>query len=1063
MDKVRRRRATVILLLAAIIIAVNISTVLAHTNINFRSITNEDGLSQATVETMIQDKQGYIWIGTNDGLNRYNGYDFKVYRHEEDNKDTIANNYIVDIQEDKKGNIWVGTANGLSKIDAMDDSITNYSTSKESGNLSNYNIGDILVSKSGDIYVGTSDGLNIYNEKKDEFQRILEHQYSLSSQKIYTLAEDSYGNIWVATDNGLNKVDIKNNKVDYFYSSEDENTISENSIYGLKYDSKGYMWAGTFKEGLNRINIDTNEVTRYKHDPSNNKSLPGNFVRYILRDVYDNLWIATDAGIAVYSEKTNDFTSYSHKVYDKNSLVEDDVFSIMEDSSGLIWVGTYAGISIFDPNNKMQHYKNDPFNNNSINDNVIHGIHEDGDGLLWVGTNSKGVNIIDRQNNIVKRINKTDEKDSISDDSINDITGDESIIFIATNNGVNKIDKTKKTITIYKEKDGLSKNNAKSLFLDSKGYLWIGTSDGVNILNIETDEIIDITNVLKSNGIEDTYIRSIYEDMEGNYWLGCFIEGGLIKLDPKNKSITNYKNKTKNKKTISNNTIRAIAEDKYGNMWIGTSYGLNKFNKNTGDFTRYSTKEGLPNNTIYGILIDEENNPWLSTNCGISKLDIKSNSFENFGITDGLQGNEFNGAAYHKNKKGEFFFGGINGLNIFNPKELQKTNYTPEVKFGGFEVKGKKYRNIDRLEFKYNENFINIEVYLPDYKNSKGTQYLYKLEGANDEWNLLDSNKINYSNLSPGQYTFKIKARNHNGITSNESSVSFSISPPFWASDMALYIYILLIIIGIYKYMNRVKRLDKIIKNRTQQLSEEMERNNKLLNKVIQLEKSKNNYFINLSHELRTPLNIIHSIEQLISELNKTPKGVEKEKLNQYMQVVRRNTKRLLVLINNLIDTTKIESNNYKIDLQKNNIVYIVEEATLSLKSYIENKGIELIIDPEIEEKIINCDCYEIERCIVNIVSNAAKFTPKGGTIEVTIKDLDDKVKIIVKDTGIGIDKKYHDLIFDRFNQIIDVNAESKGGSGLGLTITKQIIDMHGGEIYVESELGKGTKFIIIL
>lgn len=1063
MKTIKVIRKIIAIVLISIILEINTLEVLAYTDINFRSLTNEDGLSQATVETMIQDKQGYVWVGTNDGLNRYNGYDFKVYRHEEEVKNSIANNYIVDIQEDGEGNIWVGTANGLSKINSENDSIKNYNVGEENGNLSHYNIGDILVTKSGDIYIGTSDGLNVYNKKEDRFENILKKPGDLSNQMIYCLAEDANGNIWVGTKNGLNKINIKENKIEYLHSGDDKNTISENSIYTLYYDKKGYIWAGTLKEGVNRIDIKTNEVVRYKYDNDNVKSISGNTVRDIHRDRYDNLWIATNNGICKLNEETGEFTTYNHKIYDKNSLVEDDTFSIMEDSGGLIWIGTYAGISIFDPNNKMKHYKNDPFDDNSINDNIIHGIHEDGEGLLWVGTNTKGVNIIDRKNNIVKHLVKSEDGNSISDDSVNDITGNETEIYIATNNGLNKIDKKTKKITIYNESDGLNDNNVRSLFLDSKGYLWIGSPDGINILNTANDEIIDIKKVLTNNGIEDTYIKSIYEDSEGIYWIGCFIEDGLVKIDPHKNTITNYKNEENNSKSISNNNIRSITEDIYGNIWVGTSYGLNKLDKKTGNFTRYTTKDGLPNNTIYGVLVDSENNPWVSTNLGISKLDIKTDSFENFSITDGLQGNEFNGCAYYKSKSGEFFFGGINGLNIFKPEELKKSNYTPEVKFGEFEVKGKKYKNIDKLKFRHDENFINIEVFFPDYKNSKGVQYLYKLEGANNDWSVLDANKINYSNLTPGKYTFKIKARNHNGILSDENSVSFVIKPPFWASGTAFLIYILIIISIVYYNINRVKRLDKMVKNRTKQLRDEMDKNNRLLNKVIELERSKNNYFINLSHELRTPLNVIHSIEQLITELNKSQNGIERDKLSEYMQVVRRNTKRLLNLINNLIDTTKIESNRYKINREYNDIVYVVEEATLSLKNYIENKGIKLIIDPEIEEKMISCDPYEIERCIVNIVGNAAKFTPEGGTIEVIIKDLDDKVKIIIKDTGIGIDKKYHKLIFDRFNQIIDANSEVKGGSGLGLTITKQIIDLHGGEIYVDSELNKGTTFTIII
>lgn len=340
---------------------------------------------------------------------------------------------------------------------------------------------------------------------------------------------------------------------------------------------------------------------------------------------------------------------------------------------------------------------------------------------------------------------------------------------------------------------------------------------------------------------------------------------------------------------------------------------------------------------------------------------------------------------------------------------------------------------------------------------------MYKLEGVSDSWDISRSNNINYSYLAPGTYTLKIKARSYSGKVSDESAVKFIIKLPIWKSKAAILIYLIIITIVIYRTINSVKRLDNLVKNKTLQLTKEMEKNDKLLKKVIELEKRKNNYFVNLSHELRTPLNVISSKEQLVTELNKSKDGIGKSKLNGCMQVVRRNTKRLLNLINNIIDTAKIESGSYQLNIREHDIVYIVEEATLSLKDYIERKGIELIIDPEMEEKIIKCDEHEIERCIVNLVSNAAKFTPEGGTIEVTIEDLDEKVKIIVKDTGIGIDKKYHDSIFNRFNQVIDQGTESKGGSGLGLTITKQIIDMHGGQISVESELGKGCKFIIIL
>ena len=1064
MKTMNKKYIIYMLLLIILLITTNIVYVSAYNNINFKNITSEDGLSQGTVETIIQDDQGYIWLGINDGLCRYNGYEFKIYKHDEELENSITNNYIVDIKQDNSGNIWVGTANGLSKIDTKTDLITNYNMNDEEKSLSHYNIGDILITKSGDVLVGTSDGLNIYNEKKDEFYRIFNKDSYLSSQFIRSLAEDENQNIWVATNNGIDKIDIKNNKnIISFKTGHGKFDISENDIYVVRYDPKGYIWAGALKEGLNRIDINTNEVKQYKNDDRDEKSLPGNYVKDILRDSSGNLWVGTDNGLAKYNEQTENFATYKNKIYDKTSLVNDEVFSIQEDESGLIWVGTYAGISMFDPNTNIEHYKKDPFDENSISDNSIHGIYEDKDGLLWVGTNSKGVNVINRKNYNVKHLNKTSKDYPISDDNINDIVGIDNKIFIATKNGLNEVDKDLKTINIYNTEDGICNNNITALFADSKKNVWIGTANGISVLNTNTNEIIDITDILTNHNIEDQYIKVIYEDSKGNYWVGCFIDGGLVKIDPNKRTIENYRNKKEDKTSISSNNIRSIVEDKNGNLYIGTSYGLNKLNESNNTFERYSEKDGLSNNTVYGLLVDDNNNLWASTNLGISKLDTNTMTFETFNIIDGFQGNEFNGRAYYKNKSGELFFGGINGLNIFRPNDINRSRYVPTVIFDEFKVNGKVYKDINNQEFKYNENTINISVFISNYKNTKNIQYMYKLEGVSDSWDISRSNNINYSDLAPGTYTLKIKARSYSGKVSDESAVKFIIKPPIWKSKAAILIYLIIITIVIYRTINSVKRLDNLVKNKTLQLTKEMEKNDKLLKKVIELEKRKNNYFVNLSHELRTPLNVISSTEQLVTELNKSKDGIGKSKLNGCMQVVRRNTKRLLNLINNIIDTAKIESGSYQLNIREHDIVYIVEEATLSLKDYIERKGIELIIDPEMEEKIIKCDEHEIERCIVNLVSNAAKFTPEGGTIEVTIEDLDEKVKIIVKDTGIGIDKKYHDSIFNRFNQVIDQGAESKGGSGLGLTITKQIIDMHGGQISVESELGKGCKFIIIL
>ena len=343
----------------------------------------------------------------------------------------------------------------------------------------------------------------------------------------------------------------------------------------------------------------------------------------------------------------------------------------------------------------------------------------------------------------------------------------------------------------------------------------------------------------------------------------------------------------------------------------------------------------------------------------------------------------------------------------------------------------------------------------------KNIKYYYTLDENEEKWIPLPGNYVDLANLSSGDYELRIKSRGANGSFSDVKSVKFRILPVFWKSKQAILIYILIAILIFIYSRYKIKKLDEIVMKRTKQLSDEMEKNTELLNKVIELERKKNNYFVNLSHELRTPLNVIYSTQQLIIELNKN--GILKEKLDYYIDVIARNSKRLLKMINDIIDTSKIESGCYHLNITETDIVYLVEESVLSLKDYIEGKGVTLIVDPEMEEKIISCDTNSIERCIINLVSNAAKFTEAGDSITVRIIEEKSQVKIEVIDTGIGIAEEYHEAIFNRFNQIVDSNSEKNGGSGLGLTITRQIIELHNGKIYVESKPGNGSKFTIIL
>ena len=1054
------KKINIILILVCIFSCLKISTSYANIreSFNFKNITIEDGLSQSTVETIYQDSKGYIWIGTNDGLDRYNGYEFKHYKHDKYDKNSIANNYIVDIIEDKNGYIWVSTIGGLSRINPDKDEIKNYYSKEDRGNLSNSNLWQLLCTKDNRLIASTIDGLNVYDKNKDKFTRILYKEGELPSQYIYSLEEDINGHIWVGTDNGLVELDKDLNIVKSYHD-----TIGDSDVYNVYDDSKGNIWVCTLDNGLFKINLDDKSVENYKNNNSK-ISIPSNNVRDIISDSEGKLWIATDKGLCTFDYEREEFITYNKKLYQSNSLIDDEIFCLLKDSSGLIWIGTYSGISRFNPNSSFTHFKSDPYDNNSISGNVIHGIYEDDDKTLWIGTNESGINVINGES--TKHLNK--ENSNLASDLIEDITGFKNYIFIGTNEGLSVLVKNDKdaenyTITNYTEKDGLPSNKIKSLFIDSKGYLWIGTKKGLAILDINNNKIIDVTYILDEMGVSDKFIRAVYEDSKGNYYIGCFLEGGLIKINPNTKEYKIYKNIENDDSSISNNSIRYINEDLYGNIIVGTSHGINILNLSTDKFNHYTEKDGLINNTIYGILVDKNNGIWMSTNAGISKLSTEDATFKNFTITDGLQSNEFNGRACFKSKDGNMYFGGINGFNVFNSQDIELSTFEPKVIFDNFEINGTNKKDISNIKFKSNENNIKINFFTNDYKNTKTTQYYYKLEGLENEWNMTNSNSLVFANLGSGDYTLKIKTITQHGVMSDESSVHFTINPPIWRSNYAICIYLILIIISILRYMHKVNTLDRLVNERTNKLRKEMEKNEQLFKKVLSLEQNKNNYFVNLSHELRTPLNVLSSINQLIKEFTKKDNFITPEKLSYYMGIMDRNCSRLLSLINNLIDHTKIENNSYIINKKDEDIVYLVEETVLDMKDYIEEKGLELIFDTDVEEKVIRCDKVDIERCIINLVGNAVKFTPEGGLIEVLLQDLDDKVKIIVKDNGIGISEENQKVIFDRFNQVVDESSEQKGGSGLGLTITKQLITLHNGEIYVESEVGVGSEFIIIL
>ena len=1035
-------------------------------NINFDRLTIEDGLSQTSVEYIYQDNLGYIWFATNDGLNKFDGENFEVIRVDPHEENTLSANYITCIIQDKEEYLWVGTINGLNRINLESGEIKQYLSDGKSGSLSNYGICEIFIDSKDRMWVSTLDGVNIYNKEKDIFERVLysEEKEILTSQVIYSVIEDKNGLYWIATDYGLNSYNEKTNEVKWYKADGKENSISVNEVYDLLLD-EDTIWISTIQGGLNRLNIDTGKIDVFKHDPENSKSIPGNDVKNVLKDSYGNIWVATDKGLAKFDNKTLEFTNYKSKLYDTTSLVSSDIVYMFEDKLGVIWIGTDKGVSYFYPESIFNTYREDPFNENSISDNMIKGIYEDEEGLLWVGTSKDGLNIIDRDKMTIDRIsNEASNENILTSDKINIIEGNNEYVWVGTNFGLNKINKNTREITAYFNN---SSNTLQSviteIYIDSTGLVWIGTRDGLFTID-KNDNIYSYKKVLSENNIKETYIATIFEDCDGEIWIGFGSGDELVSYNRETEKITKYTANLDDEKALTCGEIRDITGDSYGNVWIATAVGLNKFNKNTGVFTRYLESDGLSNNSIYSVLLDNDNNPWISTNYGINKYDMEKEIFITFDISDGLQGNEFNEDASFLSKTGEMFFGGINGFNSFFPRNFKNDSYNEPVKISKINISGRSVKDLNNVKLESDENNITIKYFVPDYRNSKSLEFRYMVEGVDSDWTIVENIKsITYNNFDSGNYKFKIQSRNSYGEWSDLTTLSFTKKAPMWRSPGAICVYIIIAGVIIFITINKVKILEGLIQQRTKELDTKLKRNEGIYKEVLHKEKIKNNYFVNLSHELRTPLNVISSSIQLIKSLNNNEENISKSKLEHYMLVLENNSGKLLKLINDIIDTSKIEAGAYKLRLGEHDIIYIVEDVVMSMKDYIESKGIELIVDPEMEEQLIECDPDEIEKCIINILSNAAKFTPEGGKIEIYIKEYENNIHIDFKDTGIGIDQKDLEFIFERFGQSYNQKAEGIPGSGIGLALTKQIALLHKGDVIVKSKLGEGSTFTIIL
>lgn len=1039
--------------------------------LRFNSLSVHQGLSQQTVNAIAQDKLGFIWIATDDGLNRFDGYDIKIYRTQKGNNKTLNNNAINMLHVDEYGKLWIATDDGISLYNRTDDSFDTYFYSEPSEN-----------------------------------------------NRIFSLSKGKGNNLWVATKSSkIYKFDLKK-KTFHTVNVELPSDLRVNTIIG---GPDKELWIGTYK-GLYRYNQGTKEIKRYKlHYHGVNRKFSNIINKLVWLNGKPTLLVGTLDGLYVIDTIRNKIEAYYHTSNNSFSLPSSKVEDIFQDDQGRVWVGTRNGLGYFDKKNKK-------FNNfyntsyiNSLSSSSITSIFQDVSGILWVGTSDKGVNWSKLSTlDFGLYYSSKKEKQCLSNNSIYNIikSADNTIWVTAHNGGLHRINLSHGECDWFNH----DKNNTKSissniiaptgLFEDSKGNIWIGTLGyGLNRLSMGSNSFIKyLPSKENKQAILSGAVRSIVEDRDGNLWMGTDGEG-LTRYNSKKDNFINYPYKKNTPNSISSpyvfdleidgntlwigtenggldrynietntfknfghsygikSSINTIKDDGKGNLWLGTTgAGLIKFNKDNYSVNYFSSENGLPNNTIYKILMDNNGLLWLATNYGIARFDPNTEESVSYTADDGLQGNEFNVGGFYDKKNNELLFVGSNGFNIFNPNHIVRDSHKPNTVINDFLLFNKPANRflqktntpIEKVELNYNQNIFSFEFAGLHYAAPKRNQYQYKLEGFDANWLHTSAKRrvATYTNLDPGVYHFKVKSSNHHGVWGDEKKVQVIIKPPLWLTWWAKIIYIGLIIviaIGFYGYRTRslrqhTKQLEATVQTRTQELFKEKRRVEKLLT-------NKTQEFDNISHEFRTPLAIILGYTE--NGLNNTATDDDIKNYRSIHKVV----KRLAVIVDDVIEMARTNGIEQAAARKLISISVLVQDICENMREYAALKAHRFYVS--IEPGIFQvCQAKAIEKLVNNLVSNAIKYTPREGIIEVILKRQDiGHYSLVVKDSGIGIatDDKPH--IFKRFFRINSDYTYQVQGTGIGLSLVKDVVDAHNGSIDVQSVLNEGSAFSILM
>lgn len=771
--------------------------------LRFENISLRQGLSQSSVYGIVQDQFGYLWFGTEGGLNKYDGYAFTVFKHDPDDSSTLSSNVIWTLYIDRQGNLWVGTSTGLDRLDRSTNTFVHYGgDSQDPGGLSGTGAWGILEDSQGTLWIGTDDGgLNALNSSTGEFTYYRHDPTdpdSISSDSVKSILEDEDGTLWVGTEAGLDRFSPQSGTFEHFPIRQlNRGNTSSTLILSLYEDPSGFLWAGFNGEGLGRFDRQTETWTVFRNNPDDPTSLSSDVVWAITEDRAGRMWVGTDGGgLNLLDRSQYHFYAYRHDPGNPESLSHDAVRTLFQDDSGVFWVGTYGGGLSKSTHNTLKFalYRSEGEQPGGFSDNYIWSIAEDRDGILWLGTFQGGLVRFDRSTGEAKAY-RHDPRDasSLSSDDVRSVLIDsKDNLWVGTGAaGLNLFDPASERFTHFNHDPGnpnsLISDQIRALYEDNSGHLWIGTySDGLSRFDPDSNTFVHYrTKPGDPNSLISNRVRSLMQASNETLWIGT--SGGISVLDPATDQITNYHPQEGNPDGLTTGAVFDLYEDPQGQVWIATfGGGLNRYDPQSGTFKHYTEADGLPHNQVYSILADDQGNLWLSTNNGISKFNPEKASFRNFGIQDGLGAIEFNLGAAFKSPDGEMFFGNIAGLNAFYPQDVQDSLYQPPIVVSAFQVFNQtKQTDLlpgTEITLSYQENFFSFDFAALDYTAPEKNRYAYMLEGFDKDWVDAGNRRyVSYTNLDGGKYIFRVKGSNSDGLWSEAiTSIPITIIPPVW-------------------------------------------------------------------------------------------------------------------------------------------------------------------------------------------------------------------------------------------------------------------------------------------